>query len=206
MAVLHSITRVTVCVWGVLGVLAMACASAHADIGDASSAPRLEVESVPAWDFTRRDGLPGWSSNPGAAGAAQRRLAGLNVGRASDDGLRARWWWGSGGVEIGAGADLRATSVAAVGAQPWSHVLGVRATLSSRTSLVYETASALPWGNADATTASRRTSRVALEFKSRKSPVSNLRDGLMRVQLSGDADVQFKPRGGGLQVMYRERF
>ncbi len=191
---------------GISCLLALVCGAAPAAADDADGGPpRLEVETVPLWDPARRDMLSGWRTMDGAPPSSQRLLPGLANNRMFRyDGLRARWWWGRGALEVGAGADWRAPSVAASGAQPWSQVLGVRATLSPRTRLVYETETALPGSRADG--ASPRTSRVALEFKSRKSPVSNLRDGLMRVQLSGDAAVHLKPRGGGLQVMYRERF
>jgi hypothetical protein len=199
MTVLHSVR-------GISCLLALACAAAQATADDADAGPpRLEVETVPVWDAARRGHPPGWRTMDGAAASSQRLLPGLATQRIfGDDGLRARWWWGRGALEVGAGADWRAPSAAASAAQPWSQVLGVRATLSPRTRLVYETETVLPGGRADS--AKPRTSRVALEFKSRKSPVSNLRDGLMRVQLSGDSAVHFKPRGGGLQVMYRERF
>jgi hypothetical protein len=47
--------------------------------------------------------------------------------------------------------------------------------------------------------------RFALEFRARSS-ASDLRESLLRVQMSGDAALHFRPRSGGLQVSWRERF
>jgi hypothetical protein len=47
--------------------------------------------------------------------------------------------------------------------------------------------------------------RFALEFRAR-SASKDLREGLLRVQMSGDAALHLRPRSGGLQVSYRERF
>ncbi len=172
---------------GITCMLALCCAAAQAQT-DEARAPRLEVETLPQWDTAVRDSV------------AAQRLASQPA--SGDDGLRTRVWWGRGAIEVGAGADWRD----ATAAQPRSQVIGVRATLSPRTRVIYETETARPWRNAESGSATPRTARIALEFKSKKSPVSSLRDGLMRVQLSGDAAVHFKPRGGGLQVTYRERF
>jgi hypothetical protein len=192
MSVLH-------CVQALVGVLSLACAAVHA--ADNAAVSRIELEALTPWEPARRDSLPAPAARDAAALATQRTLPSF-----ADDGLRARWWWGRGAFEVGAGADWLAANRAASAARPWSHVLGVRATLSDRSRVVYETESALPWRPGDSAANGLRTSRVALEFKSKPSPVSNLRDGLLRVQLSGDATVQFRPRSGGLQVMYRERF
>jgi hypothetical protein len=47
--------------------------------------------------------------------------------------------------------------------------------------------------------------RFALEFRA-KAATKDLRDGLLRVQMSGDAALHFRPRSRGLQITYRERF
>jgi hypothetical protein len=192
---------------GISCLLLVCCvAGTHAQ-SDVAGASRLELETLQQWDATRPATLTAWRSNDGAQASSQRLLPGLSSNPMFvDDSLRARVWWGRGAVEVGAGADWRAASFTANAAQPWSQVVGVRATLSARTRIVYETGAALPWRSGDNVATGARTSRVALEFKSRKSPVSNLRDGLLRMQLSSDAAVHLKPRGGGLQVTYRERF
>jgi hypothetical protein len=188
---------------GISCLLALCCAAAQAQ-PEARGATRLEIETVPQWDAARRDNLPGWRNADGNTATSQRLLPGLASNPAfGDDGLRARWWWGRGAIEVGAGADWTSPSITASGARPWSQVVGVRATLSARTRLVYETEATLPWRNGERDLAA---SRVALEFKSSKSPIANLRDGLVRVQLSADAAVHLKPRSGGLQLIYRERF
>jgi hypothetical protein len=179
-------------------VLVLACVAAHA-AADEAAASRLEIDTLQPWDPARRDTLPVSRLQDAASPATQRALPSSST----DDGLRARLWWGRGAVEVGAGADWLAPSSTGANARPWSQVVGVRANLSARTRVVYETEATLPWRAGDS--AGPRTARVALEFKS-KSPVANLREGLMRVQLSGDAVLQFRPRGGGMQVMYRERF
>lgn len=47
--------------------------------------------------------------------------------------------------------------------------------------------------------------RFALEFRA-KGAAKDLRDSLLRVQMSGDAALHFRPRSRGLQITYRERF
>ncbi len=198
MSVLHGIRSVGC-------VVVLSCAAAHA-APDTLGPPRLEVDTLQQWDPSRRDSGPAWRYGDAVAMSLQRPSAGV-VGRSalSDDGLRARWWWGRGAIEVGAGADWLAPAGASSVARPLTQVVGVRAALSARTRLVYEAESAPLWRGADSGIVNPRTARVALEFKS-KSPVGDLRNGLLRVQLSGDAALQFKPRSGGLQVMYRERF
>lgn len=187
-------------------ILAVICAAAYGQAErDPVGPPRMEVETLQQWETARRDSAPAWSVD--GAALSTRRLLPTEVARSAfaDVGLRARWWWVRGAVEVGGGADWTAPSAAATTPGKWSPVVGVRADLSERTRLVYESEHALPWRGTDNSGAVPRTTRVALEFKS-KSPVGDLRNGLLRVQLSGDAALQFKPRGGGLQVMYRERF
>lgn len=186
---------------GILGlscVLALASPAAQAG-PDAALAPRLEIETLQQWDPARRGSDMVLSSS--------HRLSPDGRGSAafSADGLSARWWWGRDAIQVGVGTDWRAPASGANEARPLTQVVGVRAALSDRTRLIYEAESAPAWRSGDTTGLYSRRSRVALEFKS-KSPVSDLRNGLMRVQLAGDAAVHFKPRGGGLQVMYRERF
>lgn len=191
-----------------IGCLLVVCCAAVQAQSDEPSAGRLEIEAVPQGDTAGlRYTLSGWRSNDGAATSMQHLAPGrANTTAFADEGLRARWWWGRGAIEFGTGADWRASAFSANAAQPWSQVVGVRATLSARTRVVYETEAVLPWRSGENAAVGARTSRVALEFKSKKSPVSNLRDGLLRMQLSSDAAVHLKPRGGGLQVTYRERF
>jgi hypothetical protein len=195
MSVLH-------CVLGVVCVMTLASAAAHAAPDDAASS-RIEIDTLQRWDPARRDSIALARWQDAGSPTAQRTLP----SSFADDGLRARWWWGRGAFELGAGADWLAPHLTATGARPLNQVVGVRASLSAHTRVVYETETALSWRSSDNPAgAGVRTSRVALEFKSKPSPVSNLRDGLLRVQLSGDAAVHFRPRSGGLQVMYRERF
>jgi hypothetical protein len=47
--------------------------------------------------------------------------------------------------------------------------------------------------------------RFALEFRA-KAVAKDLRETLLRVQLSGAGALHFRPRGGGLQITYREQF
>lgn len=47
--------------------------------------------------------------------------------------------------------------------------------------------------------------RLALEVRA-KSTTTDLRERLLRVQMSGDAALHLRPRGGGLQIIYRESF
>jgi hypothetical protein len=186
-------------------MLATMCAGAHAQ-PDALGSLRLEIDTLRQWEPGRRDF--GSASRLDVAALPSQRLLHSEGLRAAfaDDGLRARWWWGQGALEIGGGADWVAPSTAGNTTRPWSQVLGVRAALSARTRLIYEAESTLPWRNAENNGAAPRTTRVALEFKSKSSPVGDLRNGLMRVQLSSESVLQFKPRSGGLQIMYRERF
>lgn len=187
-------------------MLVVACAAAHGQAErDEAGPPRVEVDTLQQWETARRDTVPTWPID-GAAWATQRLLPNESPRSVfSDVGLRARWWWGRGAVEVGGGADWTAPSASANAPRAWSPVVGVRAALSARTRLVYEAESGLPWRSKDSGGALPHTTRVAFEFKS-KSPVGDLRNSFMRVQLSGDAALQFRPRSRGLQVMYRERF
>jgi hypothetical protein len=180
---------------GLSCVLALASSAAQAG-PDAPASPRLEIETLQQWEPSRRVSDMVLLSSQRLSPAATAF---------NDDGLSARWWWGRDAIQVGVGGDWRAPSSVATEARPLTQVVGVRAALSDRTRLIYEAESAPAWRRGETTGPYSRRSRVALEFKS-KSPVSDLRNGLMRVQLTGDAAVHFKPRGGGLQVMYRERF
>ncbi len=127
MNVAHGIRSIGCC------LLALACFAAAAQAADAEeSAPaRFELETLPQWDAARRD------DNPAAPGLEGHTAS-------ADDSLRARWWFGRGAVEVGAGADRQALSSNSSAAQPWSRVVAVRATLSARTRVVYETEATLP--------------------------------------------------------------
>ena len=120
--------------------------------------------------------------------------------------LRARWWWGNGVGSLGAGADWAATPAGSV-FRPLRPVVGLRANVSDQTRLVYEVrgaASTLP--STAVLGATEREARLALEFKSARNPVQNLRNGLFRVQLSNTSALFLKPRSGGMVVSYRSQF
>ncbi len=77
--------------------------------------------------------------------------------------------------------------------------------LGPRTRLVYEPRPVRPWAEANAAlTGAPAQARVGLEFKT-VSPSTGARN-LLRVQLAGGGALQFRPRGGGLTVAYREQF
>jgi hypothetical protein len=71
--------------------------------------------------------------------------------------------------------------------------------------VVDEADTAARWLDPSDAGANTAAARVALEFKS-KSTVRDLRTSLFRVQLSGTSALHFRPRGGGLNVAYRESF
>lgn len=142
------------------------------------------------------------------AAAQQNRVTGWGTAQGPDEQMQTRFWWRKGALELGAGAnlDLPAQPLLAASRTP-TPVIGVRARLGNRTRLVAE---------ADANALGRDTSggaetpaadgaRLALEFKT-KSPLKDLRTSLLRVQLSGQSALHFRPRGGGMQVTYRETF
>lgn len=119
--------------------------------------------------------------------------------------LRTRWWLGNGRSSVGAGADWAATPVGS-SLRPWRPVLGLRTEVSSHTRLIYEVrGAAAPWASTLPGAANQEV-RVALEFRSARSPAQNLRNGLFRVQLSNTSALMLKPRSGGLVVSYRSQF
>lgn len=123
--------------------------------------------------------------------------------------LRTRVWWGTAMAGLGTGADLVPTGTVP-GWRPVRPVMGVRASMTERTRLVYEVrgpavssssaASSLLPGVADNET------RLSLEFRSAPSAAQHLRNGLFRVQLSNSSALLLKPRSGGVLVSYRAQF
>jgi hypothetical protein len=84
--------------------------------------------------------------------------------------------------------------------------LGLRAALSQRTQIVYETSLRAPQRSADISgLREQQRGRFALEFKT-KSAVGDVRTGLLRFQLNDAGSLQFRPRRGGVQLSYREQF
>lgn len=128
-------------------------------------------------------------------------------------GLRTRWWWGRGGLELGLGADWARRPLGMVPSPRGgtTQVFALRAALSPRTQILYETDATRreagdldppfePFGAVQGT-------RLAVEFKLQPAaPLKSLRDGLLRMQVSGSSSLQFKPRSGGLFVSYRATF
>lgn len=126
------------------------------------------------------------------------------------DGLRTRLWWGKGGFEVGAGANLNPSNTApGLAASPsvGSAVVGLRARVAQGTHLAIER-DTLSTSVGTGVAAPVETSRVALEFKTvgNSKAAQPLSSGLLRVQMSGTSSLQFKPRSGGLAVTYRAKF
>lgn len=161
-----------------------------------TSAPaaRLEIERVdPLVDA------------PGGSTARLYRLDRTASAAVSDE-LRTRWWLGRGAGSIGAGADWAATPARSA-LRPWRPVLGLRADVGDHARLIYEVrGAAAPWASTGLPGAESQEVRVAMEFKSARSPAQNLRNGLLRVQLSNTSALMLKPRSGGLVVSYRSQF
>jgi hypothetical protein len=77
--------------------------------------------------------------------------------------------------------------------------------LGARTRLVYEPRPLRPWADANAAVVGAPAEpRLGLEFKS-VSPATGA-SNLFRVQMSGGAALQFRPRGGGMTVAYKAQF
>lgn len=81
-------------------------------------------------------------------------------------------------------------------------VIGLR--LSDRTRVIYEPKPVRPWADNNGLTQQRSEQRVGLEFRNR-SGTRELRN-LLRVQLTSDSTLQFRPRSGGLAVSWRSEF
>jgi len=122
----------------------------------------------------------------------------------SDEQMQTRFWWRKGAVELGAGANLDLTADRLTMRTP-TPVIGVRARLGERTRLVAEADPSAFGREAGVLDSAVDGARLALEFKT-KSPLRDLRTSLLRVQLSGHSALHFRPRGGGMQVTYRETF
>lgn len=78
--------------------------------------------------------------------------------------------------------------------------------LSSRARLVYEPRPSRPWAESSpaALAGAPAEDKLGLEFKT-VSATSGAKN-LLRVQLSASSALQFRPRGGGLNVSYRAQF
>ena len=180
--------------FGLLGVLGLVCAAAAGSPNDGDSRQlRVEVEPTPL------------AAQPALADAQRRNLGSSAYVGQADRGTRLRWWYGRygrEGVEIGTGVDWPSLAQGT----PGRPALGLRAGVSRSTSVVYEVSpAARPWDPNLREPADAAQSRLALEFKPNAAS-SHLAGGLLRVQLSNQSTLQLRPRGGGLTVMYRERF
>lgn len=111
--------------------------------------------------------------------------------------LRARSWMGSGGVGVGVGADLSAPGDT-VG---WRTVLGMRADLGANARMVYELHPDWPARGAEGSP----PGRLMLEYRSAR-PLHDLRDQLLRVELSGSSSLHLRPRRSGMMVTWRAQF
>jgi hypothetical protein len=80
----------------------------------------------------------------------------------------------------------------------------LRVDLTPRTRLVVQPAEQRPWHDAAALYGERREAGVGLEFKTSRK--KGLPPNLLRVQMTSNSTLQFRPRGGGLAVTYREQF
>jgi len=184
--------------WTCAALLALSVPAAHpAQAALAAPAdvqrPRLEIERLPH------------VMQPQAAVTGARTL--LDT---PSDGLRTRMWWGRGPLEVGAGANVNASSTApglATSASRGTAVLGLRAQVAQGTHLAIERdtlATSVGAGSA----ARVEVSRLALEFKAvgNSKAAQPLSSGMLRVQMSGTSSLQFRPRSGGLAVSYRAKF
>lgn len=186
-------TRMSVTALMALVVTATPGARAESSEPTDAYGPRIEVESLPY--------------------AMQPRSA-VNGTRARfdtpNDGLRTRLWWGKGGLEVGAGANLNPSHTApGLAATPrvGTAVVGLRARVAQGTHLAIER-DTLGGSVGAGGAAAVESSRVALEFKAvgHSKAAQPLSSGLLRVQMSGTSSLQFKPRSGGLAVTYRAKF
>ena len=165
--------------------------------GLAAYVPRLEIETVsPAWQ-------------PRSAGVAAEGALPANLSQATRESVRARWWWGSGRLEVGAGADWSTLVVperSVVDRRSATPVLGLRAELARGAHLAYERDAVVATAQHHFPAAAGG-SRLALELSAgAASRPRVLPAGLLRVQLSSASTLQFRPRSGGLSVMYRAGF
>lgn len=189
---------------GLLAVLGLGTAVSFAQaLGPDHEVDRLVPSPAPArLEIERVDPL---LEAPTGSTARLYRLDGTPSAAVSEE-LRTRWWVGHGVGSIGAGADWAATPARSA-LRPWRPVLGLRADGGARTRLIYEVrGAAAPWASAGWPGANAQEVRVAMEFKSARNPAQNLRNGLLRVQLSNTSALMLKPRSGGLVVSYRSQF
>lgn len=121
-----------------------------------------------------------------------------------------RLWSRRGGAAFGAGLETAAPTARLPGspsAEFSRTLVGARIRLSDGSGLYADRLGALTPTAAGFEPGQTATVRVGLEFKRASSQWSGLKTGsLLRVQLSGDANLSFRPRRGGLQVSYRAQF
>ena len=101
-------------------------------------------------------------------------------------------------------AALAAPDATRLSAPPALPAAQLRLVLTSRTAMVYEPrrlAVPLPLAGAGQ---SEVPPSLGLEFRS--PPSQHGPRAMLRVQLSGDAALQFRPRRGGLAISYRTQF
>lgn len=182
--------------WGCAALLTLLATPAQAAYGEGAGElpqPRLEMESLP------------YAMQARAASGGARPLF-----ETPSDGLRTRMWWGRGALEVGAGANVNPSSAVpglATAASVGTAVVGLRAQVAQGTHLAIER-DTLATSVAAGAAAPVEGSRVALEFKAvgNSKAAQPLSSGLLRVQMSGNSSLQFKPRSGGLAVSYRAKF
>jgi hypothetical protein len=76
--------------------------------------------------------------------------------------------------------------------------------LSERTTLIFQPPERRPWGEHPGLAPQPAPQALGLEFKAARP--SGLPPHVLRVQLSSNESLQFRPRGGGLAVTYRAQF
>lgn len=114
-------------------------------------------------------------------------------------GMSARWWISTGALAWGIGTDLPADP-STFGPRA---VLAVRAELGANARIGYDLISAHRGAAADEEAASG--GRLALEFRT-TSATRDLREGLLKVQLSNSSSLHFRPRRSGVMVSWRAQF
>ena len=181
--------------WIGLACWSLLAPGAHAALADQAEpgAARIEFERLP------------YAIQPRAATAGARALFDN-----PSDGLRTRVWWGKGGLEVGAGANVNPSNTApglAATGNSGTAVLGLRAQVAQGTYLAFERDTLAASAGAGAPVPVEG-SRLALEFKAvgASRAAQPLSSGLLRVQVSGTSSLQFKPRSGGMAVTYRAKF
>jgi hypothetical protein len=174
--------------WAACCLTPLACAaqgladSAAQAVADNAPRPRMEVELSKELPV----GTPQLTEVLQTDAAAFER----------DQALRSRWWIHAGRVTLGAGADWpRGPHWSAP--QP---VLGLRTAVAANTLLSYE------WHGHSASQDAPPGGRFVLEFRTAPSQIRTLRDGLLRMQLSGTSSLNLRPRRSGVLVTYSAQF